>query len=185
MAASDADLVAAMAAGSAAAARDLFSRLGPIVYGLALRIERNAQDAEEVLIDTFHQAWMQADDYQTGRGTVLGWLLNIARSRAIDRLRARRRSAQVTERLQEEPPSFPLESRDPEQEAIRSEKRERVRRALAELPQDQRWALELAYFLGLSQSQIAERLGLPLGTIKTRLRLGLEKLRRELGGGEP
>ena len=109
--------------------------------------------------------------------------MSITRSRAIDRLRARRRNSEKTQRYAEETVAFPAPGPpSPEDEAIRGDRKRTVHRALAELPRDQRWAIELAYFLGYSQSQIAERLGLPLGTIKTRMRLGLEKLRAQFGG---
>ncbi len=181
--ATDEDLVTEMATGSTAALQELFRRVAPLVYALAVRIERNEADAEEVLVDSFYQAWRQAGDYDSGRGKAVGWLLSITRSRAIDRLRTRRRNGEKTERYAEETVTFPAPGPpSPEDQAIRSDRRTTVHRALAELPRDQRWAIELAYFLGFSQSQIAARLGLPLGTIKTRMRLGLEKLRNQLGG---
>ena len=179
------ELVEEIAQGDAEALRTLYRRLSSMVYGLALRIEGNEADAEEVLVDTFYQVWTQATQYDASRGTVVGWILNITRSRAIDRLRSRRRS----DRDRDLEPAVALPGTappDPEQEAIKEDERSRLREVIAQLPTDQRWAVELAYFSGLSQTQIAERLGQPLGTVKTRLRLAMEKMRRSVtGGGTP
>jgi RNA polymerase sigma-70 factor, ECF subfamily len=179
------ELVEEIAQGDAEALRTLYRRLSSMVYGLALRIEGNEADAEEVLVDTFYQVWSQAAQYDVSRGTVIGWILNITRSRAIDRLRSRRRS----DRDRDLEPAVALPGTappDPEQEAIKEDERSRLREVIAQLPTDQRWAVELAYFSGLSQTQIAERLGQPLGTVKTRLRLAMEKMRRSVtGGGTP
>lgn len=180
---SDEQLVEEMAGGSTSALREMYERLGSLVYALSLRITRNEADAEEVLVDAFHQAWTQAGSYQPGRGKPAAWILAIARSRAIDRLRRRARQSEKNRRFAEETATAPAPpATDPEEETIRRDEGATLRRALADLPKDQRWAIELAYFLGFSQSQIAERLGLPLGTIKTRMRLGLAKLREQLGG---
>lgn len=180
---SDLDLARKMAEGDADALRDLYRRLSALAYSLALRIVGNEADAQEVIVDAFYQAWKQADQYDAARATVTGWVLNITRSRAIDLLRSRRRAARREGRVREPGFTFHLESPPtPEQHAIREDTRARLRRVVAELPEDQRWAVELAYFSGLSQSQIAERLGQPLGTIKTRLRLAMEKMRRAVMG---
>ncbi len=182
---SDVDLVREMAEGDPDALRDLYRRHSSRAYSLALRIGGNEADAQEVLVDSFHQVWRQANQYDASRASVAGWVLNIPRSRAIDRLRARGRAARREERVREDSPTFHLGAPpDPEQQAIREDTNARLRRVVAELPEDQRWAIELAYFAGLSQSQIAVRLGQPLGTIKTRLRLAMEKLRRAVLGDD-
>lgn len=165
------------------AARELYRRLSPLVYSLAWKITGREEDAEEVLVDAFHQAWIRADRYDPTRATVTGWILNIARSRAIDLIRARRRWEQRKEALAEEVASFPARPPStPETEAMRGEERARLRGVMAGLPPDQKRVLELAYFTGLSHSRIAESLGEPLGTVKTRLRLAMKKIRTALLG---
>lgn len=156
---------------------------------VAMRIIRDSDEAEEIVEDTFWQAWRQADRYEGERGTVAAWLGTIARSRALDRLRARRRS-------REEPWAQPLSDHpgiesassiahapDPARDAEHADQRDRVARALDALSAEQRETILLAYFGGLSQSEIAERCGVPLGTVKTRTRLAMEKLRATLGEG--
>jgi RNA polymerase sigma-70 factor (ECF subfamily) len=185
----DESLVARMAGGSASAAREMYRRLSPLVFSLAIQITGCEEDAEEVLIDSFMQIWTQAGRYDRSRATVTGWVVNIARSRAIDRVRARRRRQQREGGQAEPIASFPhFSPEDPEQQAMRGEERTRLRTAIGSLSPDQRRAVELAYFAGLSHSEIAEHLGQPLGTIKTRLRLAMKKIRIALSsvdGTEP
>jgi RNA polymerase sigma-70 factor, ECF subfamily len=143
---------------------------------------REPADAEEVVVDVFGQAWRQAAAFDPRRGSVGAWLATIARSRALDMVRARGRRARAHERaalLSDEGIATPVSALgpDPGRGAERSEARRLVGQALATLPEPQRVAIELAYFEGLSQSEIAERLAEPLGTIKTRMRTGMEKLR--------
>lgn len=177
----DADLVARMARGDIQAAQELYRRLSPLVYSLASQIAVLDEDAEEILIESFLQAWLQADRYDPARATVTGWVMNIARSRALDQLRAHRRWEKRKEMTAEPSGTFPRHPpRDPEHEAMRSEERTRLHRAIASLAPDQRRAVELAYFAGLSHSEIAESLGQPLGTVKTRLRLAMKKIRSAL-----
>lgn len=179
----DADLVAQMANGSIEAAMELYRRLSPIAYSLASQITGFGEDAEEVLIDSFHQAWAQADRYDPARATVTGWILSITRSRAIDQVRARRRWEQRKEKAAESVASFATTTpADPELEAIRKEERIRLQGVIDALPGDQRRAVELAYFAGMSHSEIAEHLGQPLGTVKTRLRLAMNKIRNAVAG---
>ncbi len=183
--AGDADLVRRMAAGDEIALGVLYDRWVKLVHSLALHLLRDPREAEEVVEETFWQAWRQAERYDGARGAVSTWLTTIARSRALDRLRASRRareepwsalSAHDVEQL------LPDESGsgDPQSAAEEGERRSRVRHALADLPPEQREVLELAYFGGLSQTEIAERTKQPLGTVKTRVRLALEKLRGRL-----
>jgi RNA polymerase sigma-70 factor (ECF subfamily) len=172
-----------MARGDTSAVADLYDRHARAIYSLALRILSDAAEAEDVVQDVFTQAWRQASRYDAARAPVVGWLLVIARARALDRLRAQR-SRIVADRMDESTPQ-PRDP-DPSQEvlAITGEQAERLRGALSVLPDGQREAIELAYYQGLSQSDIAERLQQPLGTIKTRIRTGLLKL-REVLRGEP
>lgn len=160
------------------AAAELYDRHAGKVLGLARRILRNDSDAEDVVQEVFSQAWRTATRYTAGRGTVAGWLLMIARTRAIDRLRARRARPDATaDALVDLVPSDAVPLTD---QLVADEQAARVREALTSLPPDQRTALELAYFEGLTQSEIAERLTTPLGTVKTRMRTALAVLRRSL-----
>ena len=153
-----------------------------MAYSLALRIGGNEADAEEVLVDSFYQIWKQAGRYDASRGTVAGWVLNIVRSRAIDTLRSRLRVMRAENKIQEGEGGFPVAAPppSPENQAIRGEEYAVVQGAMQELPEDQRLVIDLAYFHGLSQSEIATQLGQPLGTVKTRTRLAMQKLRRTL-----
>jgi len=171
-----------MAAGEDAALGDLYERYGKMVYALALAIVREPADAEEVVVDAFGQAWRQAGSFDASRGSAGAWLATIARSRALDTIRARGRRARAHERaatLSEEGIATPVATAgsDPSRGVERTEARRLVSQALATLPGPQRTAIELAYFEGLSHSEIAERLAEPLGTVKTRIRTGMEKLR--------
>jgi RNA polymerase sigma-70 factor (ECF subfamily) len=179
-AAAEADrrLVERLAARDMDAAAELYDRYAGQILALARRILRNDGDAEEVVQDVFSQAWRNAGGYDTSRGSVGGWLLVMARTRAIDRLRARHSrpdtaAAAVPETLRAPGPM-------PVDQVLSDEQAARVRSALADLPQPQRQALELAYYEGLTQSEIAERLTEPLGTVKTRIRSALTTLRERL-----
>ena len=172
-----------MAQGDDHALGTLFDRWATLVNSVAMRIVQDPDEAEEIVEDTFWQAWRQADRYEGERGTVAAWLGTIARSRALDRLRARRRSREEpwAQPLAEHPTTSSPEpiahASDPARDAEQADQRERVARALESLSAEQRETILLAYFGGLSQSEIAERCGLPLGTVKTRTRLAMEKLR--------
>ena len=172
-----------LAFGDQAAAASLYDRHARPLYSLILRILGNETEAEDVLQDVFAQAFRQAARYDPRRGAVAAWLLTIARSRAIDRLRARRARVETgageTQTLDEMPDAQP----DAVSTMLDEERSRLVRRALGELPMLQRIAIELAYYEGLSHSEIAERLEQPLGTVKTRIRLGLLKLRDVLTEG--
>ena len=175
----DVDIVKRLADGDRAALAELYDRHGDIVYSLACRIVGSSSDAEDVVQDVFTQAWRQADRYDSGRAAPAAWLLNMTRTRAIDRLRANRTRQRVT--ANEERVAAAADSNDDqEQQAIGAQRAGRVRAALDLLGQAQRQAIELAYFGGLTHHEIAQRLGEPLGTIKTRIRSGLMKLRDAL-----
>lgn len=175
-------LLPAVARGDVAAFEALYDRYSPALYALLLRILANPEDAQEVLQETFVKAWTNAKMFDAARGSEIAWLISIARSRGIDRLRSRKiRNDRENDAGREI--SFratSVESSTSADRAIQSQERLAVRGALAELPDAQRVALELAYFEGLSQSEIAARLGEPLGTVKTRMQLGMKKLRERL-----
>lgn len=175
-------LVPAVARGDLAAFEQLYDRYSSTIYALLLRILASPEDAQEVLQETFVKVWTSARMFDALRGSEVAWLISIARSRGIDRLRSRKiRSDRENDAGREISihAGF-VHTATGAEEAILSQERTAVRSALSELPEAQRVALELAYFDGLSQSEIAEKLGEPLGTIKTRMQLGMKKLRERL-----
>jgi RNA polymerase sigma-70 factor (ECF subfamily) len=175
-------LLPAVAQGNVSAFEELYDRYASTVYGLLLRILTNPDDAQEVLQETFVKAWTSAGMFDAVRGSEVAWLISIARSRGIDRLRSRRTRSDREDEAGREQSIFTsfVEKANSADDAILAEERQAVRSALAELPEAQRIALELAYFEGLSQSEIAARLSQPLGTIKTRMQLGMKKMRERL-----
>jgi RNA polymerase sigma-70 factor (ECF subfamily) len=174
--AEEAELLRALARGDESAFARIYDRYSPILLGLLLRILRSRAEAEDVLQEVFLQVWQRAHSFDAERGRAFTWLVTLARSRAIDRLRSvgsRERAAQRS--AEEAPPeSEPAEWAD--NAAIRTERAEAVRAALAELPEEQRQVLLLAYIEGMSQSEIAAAKNQPLGTVKTRTRSALRKL---------
>jgi RNA polymerase sigma-70 factor (ECF subfamily) len=175
-----------LAAGDGDAAARLYDRHARAVYSLALRIVNDEGDAEDVVQEVFAQAWRQAARYDASRGVVGAWLLMMTRSRAIDKLRSAR--ARPDSRAVDDPrviDEMPAVLRDAPSRIIDAENARLAQRALAELPLLQRLVIELAYYEGLTQREIAERLEQPLGTVKSRLRLGLLKLRDALAEGRP
>jgi RNA polymerase sigma-70 factor, ECF subfamily len=179
--ADDGQLVAQAARGDERAVGALYDRYGTVLYAVAYRIVGQRADAEEVVLEAFTQAWRDAPRFESGRGSVAGWLTMIARSRALDLVRARSRRDRITATAAaDRPEASPGMSDfrpDPARTLDHDERRRQVRQALDLLSPPQREAIELAYFEGLSQSEIAERLQEPLGTVKTRVRLGMQKLR--------
>ena len=175
----DVGLLKAIAAKDEAALALLYDRYRVILFGLLMRILNNREEAEDVLQEVFLQVWRKAGDFDENRGRPFTWLVTLGRSRGIDRLRtlsARERVAEAGAREASE------EISDAATDAFKSEQRGLVTNALAQLPDEQKRPIMLAYFEGLSQSEIATRLGAPLGTVKTRMRTGLMKLRELLAG---
>lgn len=175
----DVRMVKQMAAGESAALGRFYDRWSAHVYATVMAIVRSDQDAEEIVGDCFWQAWNQASRFDASRGQVKSWILNIARSRALDRLKAVKRRRE--EDLESAPadlfaaPSMVEEQLDEETRA------RQVAVALRVLPLAQRQVLEMAYYGGLTQTEIADSTGEALGTVKTRIRLGMQKLRETLG----
>lgn len=172
-------LLKAIAAQDEASLAQLYDNYRIILFGLLIRILNNREEAEDVLQEVFLQVWRKAGDFDENRGRPFTWLVTLTRSRGIDRLRnlsARERVAEAGAKDASEAIS------DAASDAFRSEQRGLVTDALAQLPDEQKGPLMLAYFDGLTQSEIATRLGAPLGTVKTRMRTGLMKLRDLLAG---
>jgi RNA polymerase sigma-70 factor (ECF subfamily) len=155
----------------------LYDRYRLVLFGLLMRILNSREEAEDVLQEVFLQVWRRAADFDERRGRPFTWLVTLTRSRAIDRLR----QLNSRERFVSSDTEFSADGvLDPAQDAVRSEQRDLVAGALAELSEDQRRTLTLAYFEGLTQTEIAARLSSPLGTVKTRMRSGMIKLRELL-----
>jgi len=158
----------------------LYDETSSVLYGLALRVLNDSADAEEVVLDVYKQIWKSTNAFDTARGSVWAWLAVLTRSRAIDRLRSR-----GTRRALELPIESGGDTRSsapaPEAQSIFGQEKRLVRTALASLVVEQREAIELAFFRGLTHVEVAEAMGVPLGTIKTRIRIGMRKMRDVLG----
>jgi RNA polymerase sigma-70 factor, ECF subfamily len=157
----------------------LYDQFSSLVYTFAMRMLRVPHDAEDLLQEVFVQIWHQADRYSEDRGSPEAWIMNITRSRAIDKLRSKRRMEKSF--VLTDDPARAESPANVESSAVESETKLTVNSALASLPEVQRRVLELAYFDGLSQTEIADRLKEPLGTVKTRMRSGMQRLRDMLG----
>lgn len=171
----DRELLARLVSRDADALGELYDRHSRLLFGLIRRILGDRAESEDVLQEVFLQAWNRATSYEPALGSPVAWLVGIARHRAIDRLRAldsRQRTAESA------PP--PAAAPSPEWHAATGERQRAVARALDDLPPDQRMLIEEAYFSGFSQSELAERHALPLGTVKTRIRAGMTRLRDHL-----
>jgi len=168
-----------IARGDQGAFAELYDRHARLVYSLALRILQERADAEDVVQEVFSQVWAQAGRYDPSRGAVAAWMLMLTRSRAIDRLRAKRSRPEAAAAADEAESVADLSAAQ-DVELLSAEQVTRLHRALADLPDAQRTALELAYYEGLTHVEVAARLGEPLGTVKTRIRQAVIKLRESL-----
>lgn len=179
---SDSVLLMRTGQGDEAALAELYDRLGPAAYGLALRITNDPGLAEDAVQEAYLRVWNRADRFDRALGSPRAWLLRIVRNASIDRVRAEAslRRAETTAGRQATPAETPASGLDA---FVESERRNTTRTALGQLSQEQQRALELVYFEGLSHSEIAEREGIPLGTVKSRIRQALSRLRSLLGGG--
>jgi len=181
---SDQSLLERVARGDDAALERLYDKYSAALYGVAYRISGEGSDAEEIVLDSFTQAWRDAPRFQAARGSVIAWLTMICRSRALDLIRARGRRAKVVTRAAtaepDQTPAMGAAHPGSDRDLERMERRKVVIEALMDLSPPQRQAVQLAYYEGLSHSEIAERLGEPLGTVKTRVRLAMQRLRESL-----
>lgn len=178
----DEALVGRVVAGEEAALEALYDRYGRRVYSLALTMLHDPGAAEEVTQEVFLSVWRRAASYRKERGRLATWILSIAHHRAVDALRSRRRRTQQDEPMDErmERSFADVLTESPDNAAVLQEEGHYVRQALQELPPEQKKVLVLAYYHGLTQGEIAQKLGHPLGTVKTRMRLGIHKLRHGL-----
>lgn len=177
----DAELVSRVATGDRAAAEELYNRYSRPVFSMAYAILRDRAAAEDVTQDVFTSLWLRGGSFDPLRGLFRHWFLHLAHNRIVDELRRRRRAADHDAAKEPDDPALGLEAPgDPANEAVDRVLMGSVKKALRAIPADQRIALDLAYFHGATQQEIAQQTGVPLGTVKTRLRLGLMKLRHAL-----
>jgi RNA polymerase sigma-70 factor, ECF subfamily len=178
----DAALVERMIAGDESALSTLYDRYSSMLFSMLVRILKDTSAAEEILQDLFLQLWRNPSRFDPSRGSLPAWLLVIGRNRAISRLRSRERRE-----VSEDSEGFSMESipspGNIEEEAQRSQLAQRLKSAMATLPPEQREAVELAYFEGMSQTEIATRTGSPLGTVKSRVRTAMQSLKQIFGDG--
>lgn len=176
----DGALLRAVATRDKDAFQQLYARHSPLLFSLAVKILSDRTEAEGVLQETFVQVWKTAVSFDDQRGKPLGWFIMLTRSRAIDRLRSRKTRARLAESVGKEETQITT-STTPAADAVASEAQRTVRDALGKLPDDQRVPIEMAYFGGLTQFEIAQKISQPLGTVKTRIRTGMIRLREQLG----
>lgn len=175
-------LVQSIAAGDQHALYALYERTHRIVFTLIARITDNRETAEELTLDVFHDVWRRASTYDIAGGSVVGWIMNQARSRAIDRLRFEQRKKRVNPYTDDPLPA--TAASDPYEAVDLREQGRLLRNALTVLTPGERQAIEIAFFSQLTHAEVAARLNLALGTVKTRIRSGLRKLRQALAGAE-
>jgi RNA polymerase sigma-70 factor, ECF subfamily len=172
----DRELLGRVADGDVSALRVLYDEQAPRALAVARRILRNAEEAEDVVQETFLELWRRASQFDGRKGGAVGWVITIARSRAIDRLRAAGTAGRAIEGAETAVDTHPTVPLSPAEHTERRSTESRVADALAALPKEQRQAIELAYFDGLSQTEIATKTGSPLGTVKMRVKLAIGKL---------
>lgn len=183
VAGSDVELIERLQRHDPQALADLYDRYGRLVYSLILRVVRDSGTAEDLVQETFLRVWNRAQGLDSNKGSIGPWLLAVARNRAIDYLRSaggRERNA-----LEFEETDHPALYTDMEHDLITSDSARRIKTAMERLSPNQRQVIELAYFEGLSQTEMAQRMGQPLGTVKTWVRAALKNLRDELGTAVP
>lgn len=179
----DSSLMGRIAQQDDTALAELYDRYARVLYAVACKSLGSKEEAEEVVLDVFSQVWRIAERYDSRKARVDSWLFMLTRSRVLDRLRAMQRANKMpTVSMEAIQIQLPPSSVDPVEEVLISERRTQVLAALETLPVEQRLVIELAYYKGLSHSEIAAQTELSLGTVKTRIRLGLNKLRVALGG---
>jgi RNA polymerase sigma-70 factor (ECF subfamily) len=176
----DREWIQRMAAKDAAALDAFYTRYNRIAFSLILRIVGNREDAEDVLTDVFWQVWQQSPRYDSSRGKPIAWILTIARTRAIDCIRSRNRQQSKTDELDESKNPLPAPAPSEPDAFVLADTRQAVQEALQTLSEPQRIVLEMAYFQGMSHTEIATALGQPLGTVKDRIRNGMLHLRKRL-----
>ncbi|PZC49440.1 MAG: RNA polymerase sigma-70 factor, ECF subfamily [Chloroflexi bacterium] len=186
---SDPELMQAIGRQEVQAFEALYDRYSRLVFSTAYRVLGDAHSAEDVVQDVFVRLWRNPERYVEERGRFLGWMLSVTRNRSIDEVRSRKRRPLNDSQVGDPEDSGSLADDTASEAASREmagaelvDQREMVRKALADLPPEQRLAIELAYYSGLTQAEIAERLSTPLGTVKTRIRLGMQKMRVALEG---
>jgi RNA polymerase sigma-70 factor (ECF subfamily) len=172
----DRELLGRVAGGDVAALRVLYNEQAPRALAVARRILRNAEEAEDIVQETFLELWKRAPQFDGRKGGAVAWVITIARSRAIDRLRAAGTAGRAIEGAETAVDTHPTIPMSPAEHTERRSTESRVADALAALPKEQRQAIELAYFDGLSQTEIATKTGSPLGTVKMRVKLAIGKL---------
>jgi RNA polymerase sigma-70 factor (ECF subfamily) len=183
MASAEGDLMARLQNRDPEALAELYDRYGAILYGLILRIVQDSGIAEDLVQETFLRVWNHVGGFDSNRGTAAPWLMAVARNRALDYLRCQgKRMRNMVELNESEHPSLFV---DLQSDNLRFDVVHHVKSALAGLAANHREALELAYFEGMSQTEIAQKMGQPLGTVKTWMRRALQQLREELGGALP
>jgi len=178
----EAGLLRGVARGDAEAFEELYGRWSPMLYGLVFKILEDASEAEDALQEGFLHVWHKAASYDAARSSPTTWAYMIFRNKAIDRLRARERRGRGIEKIAAEAPILASAAAGAGEGAESDERRQAVSAAMETIPPDQREAIRLAFFSGLTQVEIAERLGAPLGTVKARIRRGLLKLGETLKG---
>jgi RNA polymerase sigma-70 factor, ECF subfamily len=178
----EATLLQRVATGDALAFDQLYTRWSPMLFGLVCKILNDPKEAEDALQEGFLHIWHKAASYDSARSSPTTWAYMIFRNKAIDRIRTRERRSRGMEQIAREEPFQAVPSTDPEEGVEHNERRRVIKAALDSIPLDQREAVSLAFFSGLTQTEIAERLGAPLGTVKARIRRGLLKLADTLKG---
>jgi RNA polymerase sigma-70 factor, ECF subfamily len=173
----NADLIKLAASGDEAAFSILYHRLVPALYGITFRMMNDAKEAEDVLQEGFTYIWRRANTYDPSRSSAYAWAVMIVRNKAIDKLRSRQRTERLREKMMSDAGFFDERDDSSAQQPLSREQNAQVREALKQIAPEQRQAVELAFFSGLTHEQIAEQLGIPLGTIKARIRRGLLRLR--------